>query len=363
MKRAQTSPFSSPKCQLPEPAPGAEVELRTRPRRKPGAILDGSQGEESIHPKPVGEDSSIAATAAIGQEGSIRRTRTVPTKLGERFATAAEKAPCPERRQRRNLSRVSKDDVPIDELLVDTGKRVSCSSRNLKLHTAASERSLEAFSSKKTGGRAATPLDIPFYPTSSLARAVSAEPNFDAFLDDAIEANKLEIRRTRTQIAPSQSAKCLDPSSSAIGGVLTRSERSLRRDRSLKTPQQIKNGSDSSLSIEEVVQFDSKARDSARDLKRVGGGGGFERNLATSKKRISLTRLDTALPEGCDYSDPNKKANSSTKNEEVMEDTLEITIERPSKKVSLSYHILSYNLYLGNPTNGEKLKESHSLRT
>lgn len=363
MKRAQTSPFSSPKCQLPEPAPGAEVELRTRPRRKPGAILDGSQGEESINPKNVGEDSSIAVTT--GQGGSIRRTRTVPTKLGERFATAAEKVPCPERRQRRNLSRVSQDDVPIDELLVDTGKRVSCSSRNLKLHTAASERSLEAFSSKRTGGRAATPLDIPFYPTSSLARAVSAEPNFDSFLDDAIEANKLEIRRTRTQIPPSQSAKCLDPSSSGIGGVLTRSDRSLRRDRSLKTAQLIKNGSDSSLSIEEVVEIDSKARDSARDLKRGGGGGGFERNLATSKKRISLTRLDTALPpEGCDYSDPNKIANSNAKNEElVMEDRLAITIERPSKKVSPFYHTSPLNLDLVNPTKGEKLKESHSLRT
>eukprot|EP00210_Caulerpa_lentillifera_P008037 g7674.t1 len=329
MKKAPTSPFSSPKCQLPDTvALGEAAEAaRTRPRRKPAAAVDVLV--DRVAPARYTSEELNEPTG-----GAIRRTRTVPTKMGERLANEAERAPIPERRQRRNLSRVSKDDLPDDALLVDTSKRVSCSSRNLKLHAAASERSLANFANKRaTGGRAATPLDIPFYPNTSLVRTVSAEPELSAFLDDAVEANRVEIRRTRTQIPPTHSSKIGSESTvSTSGALLAHSERVLRRERSLnshktessKTGQTPTSSGDSTttLSIDGTnVELQSKAKDSAKDFKQ---NQSVERHL---ERRISLRRLDTALPE---VSDLNKKTNSKATNEGGVKNHV-ITVDRPTK--------------------------------
>lgn len=324
MRTPQTSPFSSPKCQLPDHS--SDEETRPRPRRQPPAVLDGSQEERAL--------SFLDASPTEGPVNaeSIRRAVTLPPTMGSVLAKEAEKGPYSERRQRRNLSIVYKDDFLSDDLLGDSGKRVSCSSRNLKLNAVASERSMETLSFKHRGGRPATPLDIPFDPNRSFSRTVSAEQELDSF-EEELEANKIEIRRTRTQIPPTY------PSLSNMARCLSASDRPLRSERSLNPQKsnsarnrEATSSSNSSLSIEENSEFDSEPNDSAHDYQNTKASA---RKLGNSEERLSMKRRETTLVSETVSGDSNRDENSNVQKEEAQAGSHTITVDPPSRKATL----------------------------
>lgn len=135
------------------------------------------------------------------EESSIRRTRTAPLEQDG-----------VERRSRRNLSRLFSDE--FGDVLVDSSKRIK------------SDRKLKPTLSKN--GRAATPLDIPFAPSSAVARTVSAETKLD-------ELEELgEIRRARTHVETKASQAPLYRASSLKLHQKRRCEASLKPTLSAK---------------------------------------------------------------------------------------------------------------------------------
>lgn len=324
MRTPQASPFSSPKCQLP--VHNSDEETRPRPRRQPPAVLDGSQEERAL------SFLDVSPSEGPVNAESIRRAVTLPPTMGSVLEEEAEKGPFHERRQKRDLSRVYKDDFPSDDLLGDSGKRVSCSSRNLKLNAVASERSLETLSFKRRGGRPATPLDIPFDPNRSFSRAVSAEQELDSF-EEELEPNKIEIRRTRTQIPPTY------PTLSNMARCLSASDRPLRSERSLNSQKsnsaryrEAPSSSNSSLSIEENSEIESEANDSAQDFQTTKAS---TRKLVNSEERLSMKRRETTLVSETVSGDSNRDENSNVSKEEAQAGSHIITIDPTSRKATL----------------------------
>lgn len=245
----------------------SECELSVRPSRKQIPRRPRTVKEEE-------EEDDIASRPSY-----VRRTRTVPSENPEEAPPAGR-----ERRSRRNLSRVGMEELG-DDALMDSTKRSS--RRQLEVP---SERKFKS-SLSKANGRAATPLDLPFAPT--LAKALSAEGDFEEMVDVELGQSKHELRRTRTQIPNTDPSTSREPLYSHPSFELN--SEPVKPYTALSSANSTKGGS--------LMRNTSLPKDSAKDL-------GYRR---PSQRGSALARKDRPI-------------------EEVPKDEHTMKIDRPSNK-------------------------------